>query len=405
MTRPEQESPDARVRRYPLERYPVQHATAQFHLGAARLAAGDPEAAVAAFTSARRVFARAGLGLEVVKATNMMGIARQEAGRAAEAAAAFRAAREGFATLGKPAEEAAASFNLGLALRNCDDLDGARAAWTAARERFLGVGREAQAAACARELGALLLAVDPAAAEPLLEEATALAERAGDLPALGASSNVLGLAFLALGRPAAATEAFQRALAAFPRSVRPEEYAMAKVNLALAYAQTGQQARARLVARQALAVPGGARPVRDQARRLLAQLPDTTGDDLLAALDEDPPARWPGTMRDEVLRLLDSPPADRQSAVASLLTASVSRPGWGRGLVQTLLDVLLELPPAAYDVMARALITAAASCPPEQAEGLRAVLLSAMARFPLPQWERLARTFRPVTDGDGTGRT
>ncbi|MDP9462003.1 MAG: hypothetical protein M3Q22_17675, partial [Actinomycetota bacterium] len=107
------ESLDARLDRYPVTRYPVQHATTQFHLGAARLAAGEPAAAIEALTAARRVFARVGLRLEEAKATTMVGIALRESGRSAEAGTAFRMAAAAFAELTQPAEQAAASYNLG----------------------------------------------------------------------------------------------------------------------------------------------------------------------------------------------------------------------------------------------------------------------------------------------------
>jgi tetratricopeptide (TPR) repeat protein len=396
----------ARLARYPVSRYPVQHATTQFHLGAARLAAGEPAAAREALTVARRVFGGAGLRLEEAKAGTMLGIALRESGRRAEAAPVFRAAMESFAALGRPVEQAAASFNLGLVLRDAGDTAGAQAAWTAARESFVAAGQPGQAAACAREHGGCLLTAGaPEAARQLLEEAAALAQRAGDLPALGAALNVLGLALLATDRPTEAVETFRRALGAFPRTVRPAEYAMAKANLALAAARAGQQARARLAARQSLAVPAAAGPVRSQARQVLTGLPPPPGDDLLDVLDDEPPDRWAATVREEVLRLVEAPALERQSAVAGFLQGALARPDTSFSLAQSLLHVLLELPPAAYHPMVAAVGGAAPTGDPglsaENHELLARTMQSAMARFPVPQWDRLAADFERVAAESG----
>ncbi|TQN42576.1 tetratricopeptide repeat protein [Blastococcus colisei] len=394
----------ARLARYPVSRYPVQHATTQFHLGSALLAAGEPAAAREALTVARRIFGEAGLRLEESKAGNMLGIALRESGRRAEAATAFRAVAESFAALGQPAEQAAASYNLGLVLRDAGDPAGAQVAWTAAGESFLTVGRPAQAAACAREHGSCLLTSgDPEAARRLLEEAAVLAERAGDLPGLGAALNVLGLALLATHRPSEAVETFRRALGAFPRTVRPAEYAMAKANVALAAAQAGQEARARLAARQSLAVPAAAGTVRSQARQVLAGLPPPPGNDLLDVLDDEPPDRWTATVREEVLRLVEAPAPERQAAVAGFLEGALGRPAATLPLVQNLLHVLLELPPAAYDPMVRAVVAAAGDpgLSAEDRDALARTMQSAMARFPVPQWDRLAADFEGAAAGSG----
>ncbi|SNR81751.1 tetratricopeptide repeat protein [Blastococcus mobilis] len=396
----EQESLEARLGRYPVGRYPVQHATAQFHLGAARLAAGEPTVAVEALTVARQVFGRVGLRLEEAKATNMLGIALRESGRPGDAETAFRAAVGGFAALGQPVERAAASYNLGLVLRDAGDLAGAQTAWEDAQRSFLTAGQHAEAGACAREHGAsLLTAGDPTGARLLLEEAVELAERGGDLAGLGAALNGLGLALLATDRSAEAAEAFRRALGGFPRAVRPAEYAMAKANLALAAARAGQDSRARLAARQALAVAAATGPVRDQARQVLAVLPPPPGDDLLTVLDSEPPDRWTATLREEVLRLVEATASDREAAVAGLLEGALARPGAAVALGQSLLHVLLELPPAAYDAMVRAAVAAGVGSTgrsTEAGDALAGVMRSAMARFPLPQWQRLATSFDAV---------
>jgi tetratricopeptide (TPR) repeat protein len=392
-----QESLEARLGRYPVGRYPVQHATTQFHLGAARLAAGKDALAVAALSVARQVFGGVGLRLEEAKATNMLGIALRESGRPADAESAFRAAAGAFGELGQPVEQAAASYNLGLVLKDAGDLGGARTAWAEAQRSFATAGRHAEAGACAREHGAsLVTAGDPAGARPLLEEAAELAERGGDLAGLGAALNALGLALLSTDRAAEAAEAFRRALGGFPRALRPAEYAMVKANLALAAARAGQDSRARLAARQALAVAAAAGPVRDQARQVLDVLPPSPGDDLLAVLDSEPADRWTATIREEVLRLVEAGASDREAAVTGLLDGALARPGVGVVLAQSLLHVLLELPPAAYDAMVRATVAAGLGTTGRATgtgEAVERVMRAAMARFPVPQWQRLATSF------------
>ncbi|MEJ7744106.1 MAG: hypothetical protein WKF73_17135, partial [Nocardioidaceae bacterium] len=295
MAESEQEVLTARLARYPADRYPVQHATTQFHLGSVLLHAGETGPALQALATAREHFGRAGLHLEQAKAMVMVGVGLRTAGRSAEAASAFAAACAELDTLDQPAEEAAACYNLGLVLRERGDTAGAHTAWTRAREQFLAAGLPSRAAAAARDHGASLLtsgSVD--AALPLLERATALAEAAGDGPGTGLAANALGLAHLAAQDCPAAVSALDVALGVFSRAVRPAEHAMVKANLALAHEQAGDHQRARLAARQALAIPGAAAPVRAQAQQVLARLPGRADQDLLSVLDAaDPQQRIP----------------------------------------------------------------------------------------------------------------
>src|SRR5215212_11475176 len=80
---------EERLARFPPERYPVQHATAQFHLGVALANAGRPAEAERALHVAARLFAPDRLPTEHAKATNALGAALRLAGRLDEAAAAF----------------------------------------------------------------------------------------------------------------------------------------------------------------------------------------------------------------------------------------------------------------------------------------------------------------------------
>lgn len=399
--REQTEDLSARLSRFPVARYPVQHATTLFHLGSSRLAAGDLPGALDALGRARDLFGRLGLRLEQAKAATMLGAALRSAGRAGEAAAALAAAAEDFAGLGRPAEQGAALHNLGLVRSDAGDRTGSHAAWARAHQLFLDSGQQAQAAASAREHGASLLTTgEIGAAAELLETAGELAERAGDPAGLGAAANALGLARLAHGELTAADAAFRRALGAFARSVRPAEYAMVKANLALTAARGGDARRARLAARQALGVPSAAPPVRAQAAQVLAELPPAD-DDVVAVLDTEPPDRWPAVLREEVVRLVEAPAGERDVTVRAFLDGLLHRPGTAYGLAESLLSVVLEQPPRGYERMAAAVVHGCGGRPDADADRLRAVLGSAMARFAIPQWQRLAATLNELATAAG----
>lgn len=390
-----------RLGRYPPERYPVQHATTQFHLGSVLLHAGELAGAVQALSVAQAVFTRAGLRLEAAKATLMLGVAHRGAGRLDAAAQAFRSAGEVLAGLDAAAERGAAAYNLGLVLRDLGDAAGAHVAWTAAHDAFVTAGHPGQAAAAARDHGASLLAAgDATAALPLLEQATALAERAGDDPGTAAAANVLGLAHLAAADPCAAVGVLRRALAFAPRPVRPAEHAMVKANLALAHEQAGNGARARLAALQALSTPGAAAPVRAQVQALLARLPGHPADDLLAVLDAEAREQWAPLVREEAVRTADLP-AERRALVRALLDGVLARPDTAYDRAQVLLEVVLELPPRPYDKLIEAIVEGCAGRPPADEERLRAVLGSALARFAIPQWQRVAASLNTAAEAAG----
>ena len=406
MPQSEQESLVDKLARYPVDRYPVQHATTQFHLGSALLHAGDAASALEALTAARTVFARVGMRLETGKATLMLGIALRTAGRLKEATAAFVAAGELLSPLDATTEQAAAAYNLGLVLQDRGDRDGAHAAWDRARELFLAAGYPAQAGAAARDHGASLFTSGKAdAALPLLEQAAALAERAGDDPGTAAAGNVLGLAHLAAHDPASAVAVLRRALGFVARSVRPADHAMVKANLALAYEQAGDRPRARLAALQAAAAPSAAAPVRAQAQQVLARLPGDPSGDLLAVLDDEPREQWPGTLREELLRAAELAPADRAAVVGGFLDGVLARPEASYALAEALLSVVLELPPRTYGLLVEAVVSASGGRPEDDAERLRAVLGSAMARFAMPQWQRLAASLNAAAEACGQPAT
>lgn len=402
MALPEQHVLITRLSRYPADRYPVQHATTQFHLGSLLLQAGEAVPAVPALTAARDAFGRAGMRLEQAKATVMLGVALRTAGRLADATSAFDAAGAALGLLERPAEQAAAAYNLGLVRQDREDLKGARRAWDQARSLFLQAGLPRQAGTAAREHGASLLSSGRVAeALPLLDQSLTLAERAGDEVGAGAAANTLGLARLAAQEPSAAVEALRRALGAFPPSTRPDDHAMVRANLALAYEQLGRDAHARLVARQALALPAVAPPVRAQAQQLLDRLPAAEPDDLFVVLDEQPREQWTAVVRGEVLRVTETPVDQRYAMVRDFADGLLTRPGASYELAEVLLAVVLELPPRTYRLLVSALVAACAGRAEPDTERLRAVFGSAMARFALPQWQRLAESLNAAAEASG----
>jgi tetratricopeptide (TPR) repeat protein len=375
---------EERLARYPAERYPVQHATAQFHLGVELTNAGRAEEATHALQAAVALFDPNGLGTERAKALNALGAALRVAGRADDAAAAFDEAAQ---TL-RGAERGAALYNLGLAAREAGDLTRARDAFEQARRLLDARVVPVQAAAAAREFGSTILQEgDAAAAIVVLEEALDAAQRTGDESGSGGAANALGLAFLAAGRADHAIAAFRRALAAHPRSVRPGEYAMAKANLALAYEYGGDLQRARLAARQALGVPSAAPAVAEQAQAVLQRVGRGNGD-LVAVLVGEPREGWAGLVREEVLRWTDA--NDKRAELAQWIDTLRAPPVDAIDLAEAWLGALLELPPDAMEQIVAAAVDAAGD---RDIEWFRPLVESASARFHAPQLLRLREAF------------
>ena len=266
---------EERVRRYGAERYPVQRATALFHLGTA-LAESNPARARGLLAESASLFAAAGLAVEEAKARNALGAALRALGAQDSAADAFRAAAAAFEPGSR--ERGAALFNLGLVTRDPEPLE-------AARELFPPGSREH--AAARRELGILRLErgdVDAAAAE------LAAATETGD----GAAANALGLARLAQGRVDDAIDAFRSAGGP-----------TADANLSLAYERADDLPRARDAAVRAITAREAAPAVRAQAAQVLGR----SGGEL--ASDDD---------AEEVLRsLLELPPSEFEHLLATLL--------------------------------------------------------------------------------------
>ncbi|MBW3626454.1 MAG: hypothetical protein KY412_02465 [Actinobacteria bacterium] len=382
---------DARLARYPASRYPVQHATAQFHRGRVLIEAGCPGDAEQALRRAVQLFA--GLPLEQAKACNLLGVALRLRARLDEAQNAFARAEAAFAAEEKPLEQGAATFNLGLVQAEAGATIAARRSFERARQLFGEYGAPGRAAAAGRELGSVLLAAgDADAAARALEEALDASERAGDRVGQGLVANALGLAHLAAGHVDAAVDALQTAVGAHPRSVRPEAYAMAKANLAMAYEQAGDGPRARLAARQALGTPGSDRAVAAQAAAVLERS-GAADDDLVVVLDQEPRDRWLPVIREEVTRWADADPAERRRGASRWIEGQLARPDRASDLAEAWLGVLLELPPETMEELVRATIAALAAHDEDARSRFRRSTARAMARFNVPQLLRVQQVF------------
>lgn len=365
----------------------------QFHLGVTLLEAGRDEPAAVALGVAAELFDPAEHAVEHAKALNMLGVAHRSRGQLTAAADSFRQAADLFDQQSRPLEHAAALFNLGLVQRDRGEHEEAAASFRAAWDGFSAGGPPAQSSAAARELGVTLLQlgkIDDAV--EVLEQAKELAGQAGELAALGAAANALGLAQLTAERAEAAVEAFRAAVGAHPRTVRPVDYAMAKANLALAYELAGDPPRARLSARQALAVEALPSAVTEQAGALLARLPEAS-DDLLVVLDQEPSDRWMDEARPEVTRWVSADPDERRAAASAWITGQLARADVAIELAQAFLGVLLELPPDAMTAVIRATVEALQTHDPEDRQRFRGQVGRAMARFHIPQWQRLQHEF------------
>lgn len=388
-----------RLRTYDAERFPVQHATAQFHLGVVLLQSGRAGEAADALRTAVELFAP--LPVEQAKARNMLGAALRESGRPQDAITAFSDAADTFAKHDLPSENGAARHNLGLVHAGAGRPDLARTCFSEAWEKFEAARLPAQAAAAARELGAAHLAAgDETAAIDVLEQAVDLADRAADHPGRGAAANVLGLARLAAGDTDGAVAAFETAAGGYPRRIRPEGYAMVKANLALAFERAGAASHAALAARQALGVPSAADAVREQAGALLDRLPPGSGV-LVEVLDEEPPEHWPRVLREELERWLDAAPSERQAATREWVDGLLRRDGRAPDLIYAWLAILLEAPPDEMETAVGNVLDVLGERDADARRRFREHTSRAFIRFRGPQWLRLKDTFNRLARARG----
>jgi tetratricopeptide (TPR) repeat protein len=391
-----------RLARYDPDRYPVQHATARFHLGAALLQSGAGGEAVEELATAVAGFRGCGMPAEHAKATMMLGVALRETGRLDEAAEVLLAAAELLGRTGLRSEGAAAQHNLGVVARDRGDLKVAAERFMRAVAAFGELDDGPSRSAAQRELGGVLLQQgSPAEAIAPLAAAMAEAGDRGDAIAFGAAANVLGLARLALEDAVGAEEAFRAAVSASPRTLRPESYAMAKANLALALEAGSAVARARLAARQARDEPAAPAPVVAQAREVLERLGDPD-DDLLSALADEPGEGWQQLLRDEVARWAVADEGERRRSAAGWVAGLPVRGELAPDLLHAWLDAVLELPPTALERIIAATVAAWADLPDEAVrERFRSLVARGLPRFHLPQWQRLEASFERLSAAAG----
>lgn len=391
---------DRRLQKYRQDRYPVQHATAQFHRGVLLLEANEVAAAREAFEVAVALFDPSGLPVEHAKATNMLGAALRAGGEAEHATRCFEVAADTFEAAELPFERGAALFNLGLARREAGDLEGSSTSLREARALLDFERVPNQAAAAARELGITLLhSGDLPEAVLLLREAVDVAQRIQDHAGIGAASNALGLALLALHHHEDAVAVFADAAASDARSVRPAAHATAKANLALAYEAGGELARARLSASQAAVIPEAPEAVVMQAEGVLQRLA-STGNDLITVVRDEAEASRTRIFHDELLRWLDVG-RDQRVCEAEALAIAIVDEDAADSITQAWLGALLELPPSQMDEIITTTLIAIVQLPPEQADPFRQLVSRAMVAFPIPQWDRLRATFNRVANSLG----
>jgi tetratricopeptide (TPR) repeat protein len=393
-----------RLHRYPPDRYPVQHATTQFHLGQALLQLDRATEATAALRASWRCFPDQ-MAIERGKVSNLLGAALRMDGHLDEAAVAFAEAAAVFEVNGLLAEHGAALFNMGLLRRDGGDAKAAAELFTRARDRFAS-GPLGPRAAAALHLGTALLELGEVdAATASLQDAVELGRRLGDRDGVGAAANALGLAHLAAGRPADAVDALELAAAAHPRAMRPAGFAMAMGNLAVAHEAAAAAPRARLAARQALSAAEVPEAVRAQAEAVLERLGPPQGSDLLAVLDEEPQERWAGAVRGEVARWSAVPPADRRAEVAEWIDGIGQRPEQADALIHAWLSALLEVPPDELDALIASALGAGETLDPAVYATFRSRADRVMAWFPVPQLLRLRDRFEGLeaTPVEGSG--
>lgn len=382
----------AGVDRHEPGRYPVQHATAAFHLGVELLRRGDLGEAVGWLDRAVDLFPPDGLAVEHAKARNMRGVAHRDGLDRDLAARDFARAAELFAAQGHEVEAAASRFNQGLVVRDDGDHDAAILAFSDAFRAFEGADARDHAAAAARELGVTLLGTDRLdEASTALEDAIEQARRAGNRAALGEAANVLGIVHLHRDDAGAARAAFEDAAGAHPRSIRSAAHAMAVSNVALACQRLGLHDHASLAARQALALDDVAPQVAAQARDVLARVGDRA-DALHGVLAVEGRPRWAGILRAELERVAAlsgsaREPHDRHW-VAGLATA-----GDADERTEEWMEVVLEQPPEVFVATIDGTLRAWALLDDDAARRVHDVVVAVMPRFHVPQWMRLTDTF------------
>jgi len=123
--------------------------------------------------------------------------------------------------------------------------------------------------------------------------------------------------------------------------------------------------------------------------------------DLLAVLDSEDAASWPAIVREELARAAATSTAEQDRLLRSTFDGLITRPGRAYDLAEAVLQVLLELPPRPYDAAVAAVVAACVDRPDDEVDRLRAVLSSALARFAIPQWQRLVASLNDAATASG----
>jgi hypothetical protein len=105
------------------------------------------------------------------------------------------------------------------------------------------------------------------------------------------------------------------------------------------------------------------------------------------------------------LRVADSPAPERHDVLTGLLNGMLARPAACYDLAESLLQVVLELPPRSYDLLVTAIVHASAGRPEQDSARLQSVVGSALARFAMPQWQRLAASLNAAAEAAGLAAT
>lgn len=344
--------------------HPVEHARVLNAAGAARRLLGERQRAEECFASAAALLEGRDRDEERAAALNNLGLVRTELGQLEPAIEAFGQALEGFDPESAQGRRGrvATMVNRGLALAASDTAEGLRAAaaeyraaldWLDSDEApyHHGLVHHSLGVALSR-LGSL---VPP--------------ERAEDL--------------------SQAVAAFEESLTVFTRRAFPYQHAMAKYNLGLAHAGlagTEHLRRALAAFEDAVAVldPRLHAQAWQQAyaslSRVEGQLADCAPQEtraghfaaLVAACDHQERARL---VQERLHRLLELPGPARRSALAELALAGARLgPEAARAILDTEINLMMELPPEGLEAVLRAQMDVNAQLGPEAREEADRVL-------------------------------
>jgi hypothetical protein len=110
-------------------------------------------------------------------------------------------------------------------------------------------------------------------------------------------------------------------------------------------------------------------------------------------LDLEPSDGWAVATREELARWLDADPEELKAEAGAWVDGQLDRPAAGADLAHTWLAALLELPGEAVDRLILATLQALALRDEAAIARFRSEVSRAMARFHVPQWQRLVDRF------------